>query len=391
MLILVINSGSSSLKFQLIKTGKEFNTLAKGHIDGIGLKSCKFTFSGADKNIGQKFEVKDHREALNLTFQTLTKAGIIKKYSEIDAIGHRVVHGGEKYTSSVKIDAKVIKEIDKLSELAPLHNPPNLKGILACKKLTPKTPQIAVFDTAFHQSMPEKAYLYGLPYDYYERLNIRRYGFHGTSHKYVIQEALRLLKKKNAKIISCHLGNGSSITAFDQKSIDTSMGFTPLEGIMMGTRSGTIDPAIVFYLQEKLKISTDEIDEILNKKSGLKGVSEISSDMRKIYEESKKKNRLAKLTIELLSYQIAKYCGAYIAALNGLEALIFTGGMGIKADYIRKNVCKYLEFLGLKLDDKKNQAHQIQISDPKSKVKVFVIETNEELQIAKETAAILKH
>lgn len=389
MKILVINSGSSSLKFQLL-TGKTFNTKAKGIVDGIGLKHCKFIFKSKNTNIGQKVLIKNHQEALKLVFDNLIQSGVIKKYSEIDAVGHRVVHGGEKYTKPIKIDTKVLKEIAKLSSLAPLHNPANLEGIKGCKKILPKTPQVAVFDTSFHQTMPKKAYLYGLPHNLYKKHNIRRYGFHGTSHQYVIGETLKLLKKRKAKIICCHLGNGSSITAYNGKVLDTSMGFTPLEGVIMGTRSGSIDPAIVLYLQQKLKMEPAEVDNLLNNKSGLKGLSKISSDMRKIYEASLKKDKQAQLTIEILCYQIAKYLGAYTATLNGLESIVFTGGIGENAFYIREKACSYLQFLGLKLNSKKNKANEQQISDTKSKIKVFVIPTNEEVQIAKETTKVLK-
>ncbi len=391
MKILVLNSGSSSLRFQLVKSGKKFELIAKGHIDGIKLDSCKFTFSSKDKNIGQKTEIKSHEKALELALETLVKTGTIESYKDIEAIGHRVVHGGEKYSDPVKIDAKVIKEIEKLSELAPLHNPANLEGILACKKFLGRTKQVAVFDTAFHQTLPEKAYLYGLPYSWYREHGIRRYGFHGTSHHYVTQEALKLLKTKKAKIVSCHLGNGSSITAsIDGISMDTSMGFTPLEGVMMGSRSGTIDPSIVFYAMDQMKLKKDKVEDILNHESGLKGFSEISSDMRKIRDKAAAKDERAMLTLELLSYQIAKYIGSSMVAINGIDALIFTGGIGENASYVREKVCAYLEFMGLKLNSKKNDKDEELISDTKSKVKVFVINTNEEKEIAIQTEKVLK-
>lgn len=367
MNILVLNSGSSSLKFQLIKTGKNFNVLQKGLIDRIGL---------------EKGGAKNHNEAVKKVLELL-------KNKKVDAVGHRVVHGGEKYKNSTPINPKVIETIRKLCELAPLHNPPNLSGILACKKHLPGVPQIAVFDTAFHQTIPKKAYLYGLPYSYYSKLGIRRYGFHGTSHKYVTDQAIKLLGKKNTRIVTCHLGNGSSVTAsLNGKSADTSMGFTPLEGLIMGTRCGNLDPAIVFYLQEKLKIDTDRIDEILNKESGFKGLSGISSDMRRIYEKSLKGNKKALLVIDLFSYQIAKYIGAYAAVLDGLDALVFTAGIGEKAWYVRKKTCDYLGHLGIKIDQTKNRGSKIQIHSKRSKVKIFVIPTNEEIQIAKEVFAI---
>lgn len=392
MKILVINAGSSSLKFRLVETKNQYNLLAKGLFDGIGQTSCKFTFGSEAKNLGLNIKIKNHKEALQEALKTIKQSKAIKSYKEIEAIGHRVVHGGEKYTQSVKIDANVIQQIKKLSELAPLHNPPNLEGILACKQILPKITQVAVFDTSFHQTIPEKAYMYGLPYEWYQKHGIRKYGFHGTSHKYIVEETIKLLKRKNTKIITCHLGNGSSITAsLNGKSIDTSMGLTPLEGIIMGTRSGSIDPAIVFHMLNALKIKKpEELEEILINESGLKGLSRISNDMRKIYEKSKKKDKYALLAIEVLAYQIAKYCGSYAAALDGVDAITFTGGLGEKAFYVREKVCEYLNFLGVKINPKKNEAGEMTISDTKSKIKVFVIATNEEKQIALETEKILK-
>lgn len=389
MKILVINAGSSSIKSKLFEKKKDFEPLAKFHIDGIGLKQCKLIFKSENKNIGLKQEIKNHEEGIKLLLKTLLSTGTIENLKDIEIVGHRVVHGGEKYSEPIKIDARVIKTIDKLSSLAPLHNPANLQAIKACKKLIKHAPQIAIFDTAFHQTMPEKAYLYGLPYEYYKKHNIRRYGFHGTSHKYVTETVIKLLKKKNLKIISCHIGNGSSITAsINGKSVDTSMGFTPLEGIMMGTRSGSIDPAIVLHLQKELKMKPAAIDELLNHESGLKGFSEISPDMRNIYEKYKKKDPRAILTIETLSYQIAKYLGAYTAAMDGLDAIIFTGGIGEKAFYVREKACSYLNHSGLKLDQKKNKNCEQLISNNKSKIKVFVIPTNEEKEIASQSLKV---
>ncbi|MFH1533912.1 MAG: acetate kinase [Nitrospirota bacterium] len=383
MKILVINAGSSSIKSKLFEKKKDLEPIAKFHIDGIGLKQCKLIFKSENKNIGLKQKVKNHEEGIKLLLKTLKDTGTIENLKEIEVVGHRVVHGGEKYSEPVKIDARVIKTIDELSSLAPLHNPANLQAIKACKKLIKHAPQIAIFDTAFHQTMPEKAYLYGLPYEYYKKHNIRRYGFHGTSHKYVTETAIKILKKKNLKIISCHIGNGSSITAsINGKSVDTSMGFTPLEGVMMGTRSGSIDPAIILHLQKELKMKPDAIDNLLNHESGLKGFSEISSDMRNIYAKYKEKDPRAILTIETLSYQIAKYLGAYTAAMDGLDAIIFTGGLGEKAFYVREKACSYLNHSGLKLNSKKNENCEQLISDSKSKIKVFVIPTNEEKEIA---------
>lgn len=386
MKTLVINCGSSSIKATLFEMKKEPQELAKILIDGIGLKRCKISFKAKDKNIGHHLEVKDYEEAVRTILNMLTKTKTISKLSEIEAVGHRVVHGGEKYTQATVIDAKLTKEIEELIPLAPLHNPANLEGIKACKKLLPKAKQTAIFDTAFHQTMPEKAFLYGLPYELYEKHKIRRYGFHGTSHNYVVQQAIKMLKNKKARIISCHMGNGISVTAsIGGKSVDTSMGMTPLEGPIMGTRSGSVDPGIIFHLGDELKMKPKEINDLLNNKSGLKGLSGISSDMREIYQTSLKKDEKALRTMALLSYQLAKYCGAYTAAMNGVDALVFTGGMGEKAFYLREMICEYLEFLGLKLDLKQNRLDSpTEISEKKSKVKVYVIPTNEERQIAME-------
>lgn len=396
MKILVINAGSSSLKARLYEAKKELKEIAQSHIDGIGEAKCRFTYKSADKNVGQNEKIPNHAVGVKFILDLLLKFKAITDLKEINAVGHRVVHGGEKYQKSVKIDSNVIKQIEKFSNLAPLHNPINLAAIKACQKLLPKAKQVAVFDTAFHQTMPEKAYLYGLPYKLYQKDQIRRYGFHGTNHKYVIERTHKLLKIKKSKIVSCHLGNGSSITAaIDGKSIDTSMGFTPLEGIMMGTRSGTIDPAITFHLQNNLKMKPKDVDHLLNHESGLLGISEISSDMRDIYEKSQKGDEKARLAIEMLAYQIAKYCGAYSAAMQGLDAIIFTGGLGEKAFYVREKVLSYLEFLGFTIDKTKNASVKKsgfdfeEISPKRSRKKVFVIEANEAVQIGKETLSVL--
>lgn len=391
MKILTINAGSSSLKASLFEKTKE---LVKIQIDGINRDKCKFTYKSADKNIGQHQKIKNHETALTFALELLSKNKAIEDLKEIKAVGHRVVHGGEKYTKSVKIDANVLKTIEKLSNLAPLHNPVNLEAIKAAKKLLPKNSKhIAVFDTSFHQTIPEKGYLYGLPFKLYKKESIRRYGFHGTNHKYVIESALKTMKKKKAKIVSCHIGNGSSITAsIDGNSVDTSMGFTPLEGIIMGTRCGSIDPAITFHLQKNLKMKAKEVDTLLNKESGLLGVSGISSDMRDIYAKYKDKDQNAIRTIELLAYQIAKYIGSYAAAMNGLDAIVFTGGIGEKAFYVREKVIDYLEFLGFKLDKTKNKTSKGDCVDQisKGKKKIFVIKANEAYQIAKETFNLSK-
>lgn len=387
MKILSINSGSSSLKFQLFDKTK---SLAKGHLDGIAAKSCKFSYKTNKKKIKQTLRIKNHEEAIEIALFTLTESKILKSLNEIDAIGHRVVHGGETYKSPTLINSTVIKKINELANLAPLHNPANLKGIQACKKLLKKTPQVAIFDTAFHQTLDPKAYLYGLPYKYYTTNKIRRYGFHGISHKYVVLKAKKITRS-NKKIISCHLGNGSSITAtLNGKSIDTSMGFTPLEGIIMGTRSGSLDPALIIHLQKTLKLSAKKIYKLLNEESGLKGISGISHDMRKIYAKSLKKHKRALLSIELLSYQAAKLIGSYTAALNGLDAIVFTGGLGEKAHYVRKQICAYLTHLGLTLDTTANKKNALIISSANSKIAAYVIPTNEEKEIALQTANLLK-
>lgn len=391
MKILVINCGSSSIKASLFESKKEPIELAKVLLDGIGQKRCKLSFKNKEKNIGHYVDVKDYEDGLRTILYSFTKTKTLNKLNEIQSIGHRVVHGGEKYTKSIVIDTKVLKEIEELIPLAPLHNPANLEGIKACKKLLPKAMQVAVFDTAFHQTMPEKAYLYGLPYEMYKNHGIRRYGFHGTSHKFVVQEALKLMKTKKARIISCHMGNGISITAsINGKSIDTSMGLTPLEGPIMGTRSGSIDPAIIFHLEDELKMKPKQINTLLNKESGLKGLSEISSDMRDLHQHCLKKDEKALRAIEVLCYQIAKYCGAYTSAMQGLDCLIFTGGMGEKAFYLREKISEYLSFLNLKLDLKKNRLNSpSEISEKQSKIKVYVIPTNEEKQIVIEVSKFI--
>ncbi len=387
MKTLVINCGSSSIKASLFEVKKEPKELAKVLLDGMGQKRCKLSFKSGEKNIGHPVEIKNYEDGIKAILESFTKTKTLTKFNEIEAIGHRVVHGGEKYTKSIEIDAKVLKEIEELIPLAPLHNPANLEGIKACKKLLPKAKQVAVFDTAFHQTMPQKAYLYGLPYEMYKKHGIRRYGFHGTSHNYVVHQALKALKTKKARIISCHMGNGISITAsVNGQSVDTSMGLTPLEGPIMGTRSGSIDPAIIFHLEDELKMKTNQIHHMLNKQSGLFGLSEGNSDMRDLYQKSLKKDEKALRTIEVLCYQIAKYCGAYTATMNGLDCLVFTGGMGEKAFYLREKICEYLSFLGLTIDLKKNRTDSpSEISEKKSKVKVYVIPTNEEKQIVMET------
>ncbi len=380
MKILVLNSGSSSLRYELFS----YNKNDKKHA------ALKNLYQGMIDRIGFPNSVKNYDQALKKALNELSKKKYIKSIDEIKAVGHRVVHGGEKYKNPVKITPIVISEIKKISKLAPLHNPANLKGINAVTKHLNNIPQVAVFDTAFHQTLEPKAYLYALPLEYYQKFGIRRYGFHGTSHLYVGKEAQKLLKKKNTKIITCHIGNGISATALKNgKSIDTSMGFTPLEGLPMGTRCGNIDPAIVYKLMEKLKVDTTEIDNILNKKSGLKGFYRKSSDMRDIWAAAQKKDKQALFTIEYLSYKLAKYIGAYAAALNGLDSIAFTAGIGENAWYVRKHTCQHLKFMGVKIDHKKNLKNKTEISTSDSKIKIFVIPTDEEKEIAYQTVGLL--
>ena len=393
MKILVLNSGSSSLKFQLFEIKEKEHVLIKGIVDGIKLDDSfiKYEIKGNSKKINKK--IKNHRVALKDVLDIILANKIISSLSEIKAIGHRAVHGGEDFKEPVLVDDKVMKKIDELSSLAPLHNPANLTGIKVCKELLPLAKQVAVFDTCFHSNMPEKAFVYGIPYKYYKKYGIRRYGFHGTSHYYVSKKAAEILNKdyKKLKIITCHMGNGSSIAAIKNgKSIDTSMGFTPLEGVVMGTRSGDIDPDIILFLMEKEKLSVKEIDGILNKKSGLLGISGISPDVRVLWASEKKGNKRAGLALDILGYKVAKYIGAYAAAMNGIDAIVFTAGIGENAFYVRERVLKHFEYLGLKIDKRKNKNNETIISAKDSKIKALVIPTNEELQIARETFELVK-
>ena len=400
MKVLVINCGSSSLKYQLIDMMNE-QSLAQGLVERIGINGSILTqkVEGKDKYIVET-PLKDHQDAIELVLKSLVDSvhGVIKSMDEISAVGHRVVHGGEKYASSVLIDEEVIKNLDEFTKLAPLHNPPNIIGINACKALMPNTPMVAVFDTAFHQTMPEKAFMYPIPYELYENDHIRRYGFHGTSHKYVAGKVAEWMDKdiKGLKIITCHLGNGVSVTAVDGgKSVDTTMGFTPLDGIIMGSRSGSIDPAIVTYLVKEKGYSIDEVNEILNKKSGVLGVSGIGTDFRDIRSAVENDNNpRAKLTMDIYGYQIKKQIGAYAAAMAGVDAIVFTAGIGEHAPEIRVRALTNMEFLGINIDVEKNKNQNIgdgmEISTSDSKVKVYVIPTNEELMIAKETLALIK-
>jgi acetate kinase len=393
MKILIVNAGSSSLKFQLIKKGEsrnDFKTLINGIADGIGRSSCFLKAETENEKIRYDKVFKNHKEALNEALNLMTEKNVINKLKDIDATGHRVVHGGEKYRDATKITKKVKDKIKELSELAPLHNPPNLEGINACESLLKSKPNIAVFDTAFHQTIPKKAYKYAIPHKYYEKYGIRRYGFHGTSHKYIADETYKLLKSKNKKIITCHLGNGASMSAIvNGKCIDTSMGFTPLEGIPMGTRSGSIDPAIPLFIMKKKNLDAQHMDNLLNKRSGIQAVSKISSDVRDIWSKAKKNNKQALFTLDYLAYKYALKIGSYAAAMNGVDAITFTAGIGQNAWYLRRDTAKYLEYLGVKLDARKNKANKTKIHSNKSKVKVFIIETNEGLQIAKEVFSLM--
>ncbi len=398
MKILVINAGSSSLKYQFINIDTK-EVLAKGLCERIGIEGSKISQKAPGK---EEYvcvsEMKDHGDAIKMVIDALTseKYGVISKMDEIDAVGHRVVHGGEAFNESVVITAEVKKAIEDCCELAPLHNPANLIGIEACEKIMPNTPQVAVFDTAFHQTMPRQAYLYALPYEMYEKHKIRRYGFHGTSHKYVTQQAEKLMGKdiKDLKIITLHLGNGSSITAVDGgKSIDTSMGFTPLAGVAMGTRCGDIDPAIVTFLMEKEGWDTEKVNAVMNKDSGVFGLSGLSSDFRDLANAKKEGNERATLALEKFIYTVRQFVGAYSVAMGGVDALVFTAGIGENDATVREEVCKNLEYLGVELDKELNITARSKgecfINKEGSKVKVMVIPTNEELMIALDTAKLV--
>lgn len=397
MKVLVINCGSSSLKFQLIDS-EDDSVLAKGLCERIGMAGSRLVYSPAaqEKEIINE-DMQNHKKAVELVIAALTdkNKGVIESLADVDAVGHRIVHGGEKFAGSVCIDDEVIEAIEACNDLAPLHNPANLIGILSCRELMPDTPMVAVFDTAFHQTIPAKAYLYGLPYRYYEDYKVRRYGFHGTSHSFVSEKTAQLLGKpyEELKTIVCHLGNGASICAVKGgKSVDTSMGLTPLEGLIMGTRSGSIDPAIVEFIADKENKTIEEVMNLLNKESGVLGLSGIGSDFRDIMEAMDKGNERAKLTLDAYCYQVVKYIGAYTAAMNGVDAIAFTAGLGENNSYVRKKICEYLDYLGVKIDDTQNEkmGEDVIISTADSKVKVLVVPTNEELKIARETLAQIK-
>ena len=382
--ILVINAGSSSLKYKLFDGKKQ---MIKGEVDAIGLKLCQLSININKVEIKKPIKAKDHKAALDIALKSLLEYKIIKSFKEIDAIGHRFAHGGEKFIESTLITKKTLEGLKKIKDLAPLHNPHNLASIIACKKLLPKIKQVAVFDTSFHKTIPEKAYRYGLPNNIYKKYSFRRYGFHGPSHEYVSKIAIKLLRNKNSKIISCHLGNGSSISAIKNgKSIDTSMGFSPISGIMMGSRTGNLDPMIPVYLAKDFGLK--KVEHLLNEESGLKGITG-KKDMRDIHSLANKGNKNAKLAINMLSYQIAFYIGAFINVLEGVDAIVFTAGIGEHAFYLRKKVLDYFKYLGLKIDLKKNKKNEQIITQKSSKIKVFVIPTNEEVIIAEETRKVL--
>ena len=395
MNVLVINCGSSSLKFQLINSESEA-VLAKGLCERIGIDG-RLTYqpAGGEKNVSEK-AMPTHTEAIQFVIDALTDAdtGVVKSLDEIGAVGHRVVHGGEKFAKSVVVTPEVKAAIAECNDLAPLHNPANLIGIEACESLMPGTPQVVVFDTAFHQTMPEKAYMYGLPYEYYEKYKVRRYGFHGTSHSFVSKRVAEIVGKPyNAtKTIVCHLGNGASVSAvLNGESVDTSMGLTPLEGLVMGTRSGDIDPAIMEFIAKKENLDIAGIMNVLNKKSGVEGVSGVSSDFRDLEAAAKAGNKRAELAIDVFAYRVAKYVGAYTAAMNGVDNIVFTAGIGENAIPVREKVVSYLGYLGITIDEEANgkRGEEIVISTPDSKVKVLVVPTNEELAIARETVALV--
>ena len=396
MNVLVINCGSSSLKYQLIDSISE-EVMAKGLCERIGIDGrLTYQKEGLDKEITEA-PMPTHKEAIQLVLHALVneKTGAIKSLDEVGAVGHRIVHGGEKFASSAIITDEMLKAVEECNELAPLHNPANLIGINACKELMPGVPMVGVFDTAFHQTMPEKAYLYGLPYEYYEKYKVRRYGFHGTSHSFVSKHTAKFLGMDlgNSKIIVAHLGNGASISAvLNGKCVDTSMGLTPLEGLVMGTRSGDIDPAIMEFIAKKENLDIDGVMDVLNKKSGVYGISKLSSDFRDLEDAMEQGNKLAAAAIEVFSYRVAKYIGAYVAAMNGVDAISFTAGIGENGPIVREKVLDYLGYLGITLDAEANEKRGFDniISTADSKVKVCVIPTNEELAIARETVALVK-
>ena len=395
MNVFVVNCGSSSLKYQLIDMDNEA-VLAKGQFEKIGAEDAIFTHKRPDAEKLERVEpILDHKQALKILLDILVDAefGVISSMDEIDAVGHRVVHGAEKFADSVLITPAVMEALEECAKIAPLHNPPNIQGIEACEAIMPKVPQVAVFDTAFHQTMPAEAFLYGLPYEAYTELGVRRYGFHGTSHKYVAQRVAELMGKhmSDLRIISCHLGNGSSVAAIKAgRSIDTSMGFTPLSGLIMGTRCGDIDPAIVPFLMDKWDMTYHEIDAIMNKKSGVLGISGVSNDFRVIEEAAEEGNKRAQLALDMFHYKVRSTIGAYAAVMGGVDVIVFTAGIGENGIGNRDAICNGLEYLGTRLDRERNNVRgkETEISVEGSKVKIFVVPTNEEIMIARDTKRI---
>lgn len=400
MKVLVINAGSSTIKFQLFNMDGE-NTIAEGKIARIGIQGSELKYNAEDHEISKEMAIEDHKEGIEAMLAALTSEehGVISDPSDIDGVGHRVVHGGEQIKSSVIITEKIKQKIRDCADIAPLHNPPNLAGIEACESFLSNATHTAVLDTAFHTTLPKHAYMYGLPYEYYEDYKIRKYGFHGTSHDYVAHQAAEMLNKpiEELKIITCHLGNGCSLAAVDGgESIETSMGFTPLEGLIMGTRCGDIDPAIVPFLMREERLDTDEIDDIMNRESGLLGLSGVSNDMRDILEARDKGNERAELAIDAFSYRVKKYIGAYAAVMNGVDVIVFTAGIGEHAWSVRGKICENLGYLGVELDSEKNKeitggkVSSGTISTEGSNVELLVIPTNEELKIARETKRLIR-
>ena len=397
MIVFVVNCGSSSLKYQLIDMTKE-SVMAKGLIERIGMDGSVLKHTpGSEEAVEINTEIPDHKVAIQLVIDALTNEnhGVIKKMSEINAVGHRVVHGGERFTDSMLINSDVIAGIEACCEIAPLHNPPNLHGIHACMELMPEVPQVAVFDTAFHQTMPKTAFLYGLPYEMYVKYGLRRYGFHGTSHRYVAQKAAEMMGEhmSDLRIITCHLGNGASLTAIKYgKSVETSMGYTPLEGLIMGTRSGEIDPAIIPFLMEKENMDAQQIDNFLNRRSGILGISGLSSDFRDLEQAANNGDERSQLAIDIFAYKVRKYIGGYVAAMGGVDAIVFTAGLGENSPFMREKICNGLEFLGTRIDPELNKIRgkAREISVKRARTKIFVVPTNEELVIARDTKRICK-
>lgn len=400
MIILVLNCGSSSIKYQLFKMSDGCEMLAKGLLERIGLNESILTHKPTG---GEQYKVitdiPDHTTGINMVMEVLCdpKHGVIRNVNEIKAVGHRVVNGGENYKESVLIDNDVKKDIETCIELAPLHNPANLKGILSVEKLIPGVPQVAVFDTSFHQTMPDYAYMYAIPYEYYEKYRIRKYGYHGTSHKFVAYKAAKLAGKdiKNLKIITCHLGNGASITAVKNgESVDTSMGFTPVDGLIMGTRTGEVDPGVLVYIADKEHLNVTGVNNMINKKSGVFGISQISSDMRDLETAAEAGNKKAILALNMYAYKAKKFIGSYMAILNGADLLVFTGGIGENDFNMRKMICSGMESLGIIFDEEANhgaRGKDLVISKPESKVTIMAITTDEEFVIASDTRYIVEH